>query len=40
MVYLVGSGKTIDKIIRELGIGTTISIVLIENLNSFIMDNV
>ena len=34
------SGKTVDKIIQELGIGTTISTALIENLNSFIRDNV
>jgi IS1 family transposase/transposase-like protein len=34
------SGKMIDKIIQELGIGTTISTALIENLNSFIRDNV
>lgn len=34
------SGKTIDKIIQELGIGTTITTALIENLNSFIRDNV
>ena len=34
------SGKTVDKIIQELGIGTTITTALIENLNSFIRDNV
>lgn len=33
------SGKTIDKMIQELGIGTTISTALIENLNSFIRDS-
>jgi len=32
------SGKTVDKIIQELGIGTTITTALIENLNSFIRD--
>ena len=34
------SGKTIEKIIQELGIGKTISTALIENLNSFIRDSV
>ena len=34
------SGKVIDKIIQEFGIGTTISTAFIENLNSFIRDNV
>ena len=34
------SGKTVDKIVQELGIGTTITTALIENLNSFIRDNV
>jgi len=34
------SGKTVDKIIQELGIATTITTALIENLNSFIRDNV
>lgn len=34
------SGKTIDEIIQELGIGNEISTALIENLNSFIRDNV
>lgn len=32
------SGKTVDKVIQELGIGTTITTALIENLNSFIRD--
>jgi IS1 family transposase/transposase-like protein len=34
------SGKTIDEIIQELGIGNEISTALIENLNSFIRDSV
>ena len=34
------SGKKVDELIQELGIGTTISTALIENLNSFIRDNV
>jgi transposase-like protein/IS1 family transposase len=34
------SGKTVDKVIQELGIGTTITTALIENMNSFIRDNV
>jgi len=34
------SGKTVDRVIQELGIGTTITTALIENLNSFIRDNV
>lgn len=34
------SGKTVDKIIQELGIGKMISTALIENLNSFIRDSV
>lgn len=33
------SGNTVDKMIQELGIGTTISTALIENLNSFIRDS-
>ena len=33
------SGKTVDKIIQELGIGKTITTALIENLNSFIRDS-
>lgn len=32
------SGKTVDKVIQELGIGKTITTALIENLNSFIRD--
>ena len=34
------SGKTIDEVIQELGIGNEITTALIENLNSFIRDNV
>ena len=34
------SGKKIDELIQELDIGTTITTALIENLNSFIRDNV
>ncbi|MFN3659957.1 MAG: hypothetical protein ACK4TN_01820, partial [Brevinematales bacterium] len=34
------SGKTIDKVIQELGIGTTITTALIENLISFIRDGI
>ena len=34
------SGKKVDELIQELGIGTTITTALIENLNSFIRDNV
>lgn len=34
------SGETVDKMIQELGIGETISTALIENLNSFICDDV
>ncbi|MEM4259126.1 MAG: hypothetical protein QXL17_08295 [Candidatus Thermoplasmatota archaeon] len=34
------SGKTIDEVIKELGIGNEISTALIENLNSFIRDSV
>ncbi len=33
------SGKTVDNIIQELGIGKTITTALIENLNSFMKDN-
>jgi IS1 family transposase len=33
------SGNTVDKMIQKLGIGTTISTALIENLNSFIRDS-
>ncbi len=32
------SGKKVDEVIQELGIGTTITTALIENLNSFIRD--
>ncbi|MEM0466016.1 MAG: IS1 family transposase [Candidatus Thermoplasmatota archaeon] len=34
------SGKTIDEVIKELGIGNEISTALIENLNSFIRDSI
>jgi len=34
------SGKKVGELIQELGIGTTITTALIENLNSFIRDNV
>lgn len=34
------SGGTVDKVIQEFGIGLTITTALIENLNSFIRDNV
>jgi len=34
------SGKKVDELIQDLGIGTTITTALIENLNSFIRDNV
>ena len=33
------SGKTVDKVIHDLGIGETITTALIENLNSFIRDS-
>lgn len=32
------SGKTVDNVIQELGIGTTITTALVENLNPFIRD--
>ena len=34
------SGKKVDELIQDLGIGTTITTALIENPNSFIRDNV